>query len=852
MARQNTRNTLLRRKALLLILLCMLTALQSSAYRFSYDFNGMPMSKAIVRISKEHPDVNISFIYKDLDNYKAAPRVRADDPYEALRQTIGLNPVTVVAQNGNYYIEARQHGRFRFTGRAVATDNEPVAGTTVMILTPKDSAVITYGIADRDGRFDIPCDRRDVIARLSCVGYRTIYRKCSHLNLGDIIMPANTVVLGQIDVKAERTNIESDRTVFIPGKREKNAAHDGIGLLRTMAIPLLIIDPMSKTVTTDTGDGVAFFIDFLQADDNQMARIRTQDVRRVEVYDFPSDPRFQGALHVVNFIMASYEYGGYSKVNLSQKIPEPDGSFSANSKFTYRRMTFDAEAGYAYSRDNSATSEGETTYRFPMQTIIRGSEILDNSSHGNSEYATLRATFSSDRCLISNTAGYQGDGTRTRTRTENRYTPAIYPKETAAMRDASRSNSATWKGTYQFFLPGDLMLNVSPTLRYSHHRNIYTWLETPLQIDNTAVQDAWAGNIGINARKSWGSQSLSFNAFGEFSDNRLRYYGTNPDRIDNNSAAAGIGVSGRLSAGQFTFSPSARVYYSHTRFGSEDYNDVLPAYYMEIGWQLHRKHKLELSSEMSNWTFGVADRSSNIVVRNMLDAVTGNTSLRPYLYNSVSLRYQCNAQKGLFTSAWCKYERWTRPMTYLYAPAEIDGREMMLRSLIKDGYYQQLQYGMSASLNLLDNNLNLWGQATGRYCRRGGINRYSGNFFRGSAGASYYLGNFYFSAWYNSPYRGMTMMACDSRSPWNYGMEAGWGKDGLNVSLSGNNILRTSRKGAYSRFDYDAYSTWSQSYSRDYTSAVTLQISYSISYGRKMRIESGPGKTGAISSGILK
>lgn len=369
MARQNTRNTLLRRKALLLILLCMLTALQSSAYRFSYDFNGIPMSKAIVRISKEHPDVNISFIYKDLDNYKAAPRVRADDPYEALRQTIGLNPVTVVAQNGNYYIEARQHGRFRFTGRAVATDNEPVAGTTVMILTPKDSAVITYGIADRDGRFDIPCDRRDVIARLSCVGYRTIYRKCSHLNLGDIIMPANTVVLGQIDVKAERANIESDRTVFIPGKREKNAAHDGIGLLRTMAIPLLIIDPMSKTVTTDTGDGVAFFIDFLPADDNRMAGIRTQDVRRVEVYDFPSDPRFQGALHVVNFIMASYEYGGYSKVNLSQKIPEPDGSFSANSKFTYRRMTFDAEAGYAYSRDNSATSEGETTYRFPMQMI---------------------------------------------------------------------------------------------------------------------------------------------------------------------------------------------------------------------------------------------------------------------------------------------------------------------------------------------------------------------------------------------------------------------------------------------------------------------------------------------------
>lgn len=852
MAPRNISPSFLPLRTILTLLLGVMTVLSAAAFRFSYDFKDTPVSKAIVRISKDHPDLNISFIYKDLDNYKASTKVRADNPYEALRQAIGLNPVTVVEQDGHYYVEARQHGRFRYSGRVVATDNQPVAGTTVMILAPKDSAVITYGIADRYGRFDIPCDSRDVIARLSCVGYRTIYRKCSGFNLGDIIMPANTVSLGQINVKADRAQIDSERTVFIPGKREKNAAHDGIGLLRTMAIPLLHIDPMTKAVTTNAGDGVAFFIDFLPADNNQLSGMRTQDVRRVEVYDFPSDPRFQGAMHVVNFIMTKYEYGGYSKANIYWKTPDPDGSFSANSKFTYRRMTFDAEAGYSYSRHTSGRSESETTYRFPQQTVTRHGDDIDNSSRSNTEYVTLRAIYSSNKCLISNTAGYQGDGAKTRNRSENRYTPAIYPDETDAVRNAARSNSATWRGTYQFFLPKDLTLNVSPTLRYSHHRNIYTWEGTPIQIENIAVQDAWAGNIGVNARKRWGRQSISFNAFGEFSDNRLRYYGTNPDRVDNNSAAAGAGISASLSAGNFTFSPSAKVYYSHTNFGSENYNEVLPSYYMEIGWQPHRRHKLELSSEMSNWTFGAADRSPNIVVRNLLDAVTGNPSLRTFLYNSVSLQYQCNARGNLFTSAWGKYERWTKPMTYVYSPTEIDGRQMMLRSLVKDGYYQQLQYGVSASINLLDNSLNLWGQATGRYCRRGGMNRYSGNFFMANAGASYYIGNFYFSLWYNSPYRGMTRASCDSRSPWAYGLGAGWGKDGFNVSLSGSNLFRTFRKAGFSRFDYDSYSTWSQSYSRDYTSAVSLQISYSISYGRRMRIESGPGNTGAISSGILK
>ena len=40
-------------------------------------------------LSKEHPEINISFIYKDLDNYKTSAKIHEDDAYEALRRTIG-------------------------------------------------------------------------------------------------------------------------------------------------------------------------------------------------------------------------------------------------------------------------------------------------------------------------------------------------------------------------------------------------------------------------------------------------------------------------------------------------------------------------------------------------------------------------------------------------------------------------------------------------------------------------------------------------------------------------------------------------------------------------------------------
>ena len=56
-----------------------------------------------------------------------------------------------------------QHGLYRYTGRVADRRDEPIAAATVMLLAPADSSVITYGITDDEGRFDIPCDRTDIL-----------------------------------------------------------------------------------------------------------------------------------------------------------------------------------------------------------------------------------------------------------------------------------------------------------------------------------------------------------------------------------------------------------------------------------------------------------------------------------------------------------------------------------------------------------------------------------------------------------------------------------------------------------------------------------------------------------------
>ena len=83
-------------KAILTIILSAMTFITAGAYKYSYTFDNVPVSEAIVKISKENPDVNISFIYKELDRYLTHARVRTDDAFDALRSVIGIHPISII------------------------------------------------------------------------------------------------------------------------------------------------------------------------------------------------------------------------------------------------------------------------------------------------------------------------------------------------------------------------------------------------------------------------------------------------------------------------------------------------------------------------------------------------------------------------------------------------------------------------------------------------------------------------------------------------------------------------------------------------------------------------------------
>lgn len=150
--------------------------------------------------------------------------------------------------------------------------------------------------------------------------------------------------LKEIVVEGQLQRTSATVSTYIPTKRQRNAAQNGPQLLNHMSIPQLGLISGNE-VTTNSGQKVDLYIDYVPASEQDLNAMRMADVKKVEYFDFPTDPRFQGSQHVVNFIMQKYEYGGYVKAYANEFFIANSGQLNLFSKLQYKRMTYDIGVG---------------------------------------------------------------------------------------------------------------------------------------------------------------------------------------------------------------------------------------------------------------------------------------------------------------------------------------------------------------------------------------------------------------------------------------------------------------------------------------------------------------------------
>ena len=270
----------------LLFIICHLSFSRMSAQKITRSYDNVSMSEALRDLNEQSRDYYISFLYNDLEDFRVTTSIKHKTVTEAIMQIIGFYPVRVVKRGENeIFVECTHKTERHLTGTIIDENRQPVPYANVYLLHPSDSTVIGGGVRNEAGVFVIPYEQPTVLARISYVGYKTVYRLCNNEQVGTIQMKPETMTINGVVVKGSRRIIKNttDRLQYLVSADE---FAKGLTALELMSrVPLL---QASEDGVSIVGKGSTHFLlngrelpdDMVNA---KLRSLKSDDIERVEV-----------------------------------------------------------------------------------------------------------------------------------------------------------------------------------------------------------------------------------------------------------------------------------------------------------------------------------------------------------------------------------------------------------------------------------------------------------------------------------------------------------------------------------------------------------------------------------------
>lgn len=664
--------------------------------------------------------------------------------------------------------------------------------------------------------------------------------------------------LNEVVVEARMQTTSATVSTYIPTSRQKNASQTGTDLIDQMGIPQLKVT-LGSNIETNSGKPVAVYIDFIPASENDLKAMRMSDVRKVEYYEYPSDPRLQGNPYVVNYIMAKYEYGGYVKGFDHTNLLSYSEQLLGNVRLQYRKMTYDL-MGYGWGMTNDHYgSELTETYRLPqtdgtVKVFDRYSNTTSSKERRQQYFAAFKATYNSDKIQ----AATQINGSINRKPHSDRngevvYSPADYPSTvyTSALNNTSKFLS--YNGYYFLALPKGNSIAFTPSYTYSHTEQNSSYTENgyaPILNGATDNTNQFKSDLKFNHDFGRYGNLLGF-VRGAYEYNRTRYRGTANSLDKAKSSRFGVGANYNITVGNFYGTTGFGWDWDRLQFGDMTDRPSSPWFDLSLQYGFREKHSVSTTFHYSSWQPSPSYKSENIIQSTPLMSYTGNPNLVPSKSYDIDLRYTWlpNNDYSFSAFAWA----WIVGNRYAY---DYEATSTGVLRTIKQpmGNFAQGKYGISGTLRFFDRKLMLTGQV-GQVLNHNGY-PYSVNhsYIDWYARVRYYIGNWNFTATYISD--NGSADGC-MNGIWNYGksdwyLTVGWSDSDWNIRADIINFSRWNWRSDRQKMRSKYYDTTEVMLNGQSHALIQLSATYTFGFGKKVSSDNEPGVSGAASSGILQ
>lgn len=649
--------------------------------------------------------------------------------------------------------------------------------------------------------------------------------------------------LQEVVVEAQMQYAASNVTTYYPDKNSKRTAQNAIDLLNNMAIPQINVNPIGGTVTTPSGDEVSIYIDMEQASQEEKDALRPEDVKKVEYFVFPTDPRFNHAKYVINITLKHYKYGGYAKISGTGNIMAGSGKGLAYAKTSYQRMTYDININDKYTDRHHTGEEQTQVFRFPGEADdineITRSNLLDGSRFQQNQFGvSFRAKYKSEKAVISNSI---------------LFTSLNAPKSSYDGRllfssdkfnDSSYSNLLNstylyprWRGNYYFDLGNGFKLNAISSFFYQHSESNRRYVSEETTIKTDATEDAMTGEMQIQLNKSFNKyHTLDINILGIYYNDKVKYTGNTVASPEFNQFAYG-GIVGYTFAKEHLYGQiSAGFAGESNKISGVRTNSFIPLVNFNSQYAFNQKNSISLSALLDIRPVEAAEKTPDVIQENELLYKTGNLHLKNVKVSKVTLDYTWLPNNQFSLSTFTGWSREFNHIVPVFTPEGPNG--MMIRSLENDGYYQNFHLGASLTAKLLNRSLILRATPKMWFEKATGIYADTNNYLAISLNATYYIGKFYVSAYYSPAIKELvsqSLTATSVKRKTHYQLKLGWSNGSWNFTAAAVNIFRRNWIAETSKLS----SKWFDQYTTEYGAGshqfVSLTASYTFGFGKKVR-----------------
>lgn len=668
-------------------------------------------------------------------------------------------------------------------------------------------------------------------------------------------------VLDEVVVESQLQYTSASCSTYIPTSRQKNASQTATDLLNRMAIPQLRLQPGESTsVQTVSGQAASIFIDYQPATAEDLAGMRTTDVKRVEYLDFPSDPRFQGCAHVVNFIMQKYEYGGYLKADATEFFIANSGQLNLFAKFQYRRMTFDLAAGGYYSNASHDYANTTEVFRLPVAdgspiALTRISETTYSKMKRRYAWPTFKALYSSDNITLRNTVGINFDKYPTHDSEGTvGYSSEDFAKTSYHSESSHKTSSITYNGNWNFILPKGNSINFAPYYSFSHNTSRSRYEEEQLAdiILNGANDKTHQASGNLRFVHSFGKGGqLTAATTASYADSRTTYTGTASATDHIVSAKFFPSVEYSFSTESLNLYAGVGLVYSYSRLGEAKEETTDPFCNLYLSYSFNGKHIVSGDIRYSTLTPASSLRSQVIIQSYPLMSYTGNPTLVAPEFIDADITYVWLPSNILNLSVSGNLSTVNNRYAYCYTP----GADGILRTIEQPcGKYLNASVGGYAVVRPFGESLQLVAQVSERFVRNGAPYNYFKRHFSFGLQAIYYLDNWNFGAYYvskDASPEGFSSGAWRSERDY-YAIWAGWGNASWNLKALISAPFRWDWRSSTSSLHSQFYDVITDTYNANNHCFISLSATYTFGFGKKINRGDEASQQQGAASGILK